>query len=114
MTMQQHFDFSKLEFNLGDRLRKALEIADLTAIDMATYLDISKFTISRYINGKVPVPLQTLRLWSLRTGVPLEWLQTGKTPTSDPDGGNTVGPVGLEPTTYGLRIRRVLHGVRAA
>ncbi len=27
------------------------------------------------------------------------------TPTSDPDGGNTVGPVGLEPTTYGLKVR---------
>lgn len=114
MTMQQSFDYSRLKFDLGDRLRKALDVSGVSAAEMSTYLGISKFTVSRYINGKGRVPLQTLRLWSIRTGVPLEWIQTGKTPTSDPDGGSSVGPVGLEPTTYGLMTKRVLHGVKAA
>ena len=42
----------------------------------------------------------TLAAWSLATGVPIEWLETGKTPTgTDPDGGESVGYQGLEPRT---------------
>ena len=55
---------------------------------MADYLGLTPYTVSRYINRKAEVPLQTLRLWALRTGVPFEWLETGKTPGgNDPDGG---------------------------
>ncbi|MGV0868469.1 helix-turn-helix domain-containing protein [Corynebacterium kalidii] len=70
-------------------MRKALEVSGVTALEMSEYLDISRFTVSRYINGKADAPLQAVRLWALRTGVPFEWLQTGKTPDPDhPDGGS--------------------------
>nr|DAS46746.1 MAG TPA: helix-turn-helix domain protein [Bacteriophage sp.] len=93
-------DVTLFAFELHDRLRKAMEVAHVSNVDMAEYLGVSKFTISRYINGAQTPALGILRLWSMRTGAPLEWLQTGKTPGGDdPDGGNVVGYQGLEPRT---------------
>lgn len=68
---------TKLSFGLPDRLAKALDVADITSIDMADYLGVSRTTISNYTHGRSPVKKQTLRLWALRTGVPLQWLETG-------------------------------------
>lgn len=100
MTAPSHVDPRLLHFNRPDRLRKALEVSGVSATDMAAYLDITRFTVSRYINGKTEAPLQTVRLWALRTGVPFEWLQTGETPGgNDPDGGSEVRHQGLEPRT---------------
>lgn len=74
------------EWDLADRLRKALRVSGLHVSDMAEYLGITRETVGRYINGHTEnVPLQTLRLWSLRTGVPLEWITTGEAPADDPD-----------------------------
>lgn len=66
------------EWTVGDRLRKALRTAGVSTSEMAEYLGITRETVSRYANADVHVPLQTLRLWALRTGVPLEWIQTGE------------------------------------
>lgn len=77
-----------LQFTQSDRLDKALRLSGVTGREMADYLGITPSTVSRYINGKADVPLQTVRLWALRTGVPFRWLQTGETPAGDdPDGG---------------------------
>lgn len=67
------------EWNVGDRLRKALRDVGISTAEMGEYLGITRETVSRYMNsdGRI-VPLQTLRLWALRTGVPLEWIQTGE------------------------------------
>lgn len=89
-----------LEFNQNDRADKALKLSGVTGKEMAEYLGVTPSTVSRYINGKAAMPLQVTRLWALRTGVPFEWLETGKTPTgTDPDGGESVGYQGLEPRT---------------
>lgn len=71
-------------FDLADRMRKALRNSGLTVTDMAEYLGISRETAGRYMNGHGKVPLQTVRLWALRTGVPFEWLETGKVPSDNP------------------------------
>lgn len=77
-----------LEFPLSDRMRRALKVAGLSNGDMADYLDVRREAVSTWLSGRVNPRKQTLRLWAMRTGVPLEWLETGQVPTSwpGPDG----------------------------
>lgn len=76
---------------LGDRMRIALRHAEIGAGDMAEYLGVGRNTVSTWINGKHQPSRPALRLWALRTGVPLEWLETG-----------VVRHQGLEPRTRWL------------
>lgn len=75
------------EWDLADRLRKSLRVANLGVQDMADYLDVSRNTVSAWINGRTPPSTQSLRLWALRTAVPYVWLLTGKYLPGDPRGG---------------------------
>lgn len=68
------------EFDLPDRMRKALRAAGMTVQEMADYLGVARNTASNWINGKNPPSKQTQRLWALRTGVSFDWLQTGENP----------------------------------
>lgn len=68
------------EWDQGDRMRKALKSAGMTTTAMAEYLGITRETAGRYMSGSARVPLQTLRLWSMTCGVPLEWLTHGTVP----------------------------------
>lgn len=61
-------------------MRKALHHSDVSVQAMADYLDVSRNTVSTWINDRIEPSTQTLRLWSLRTGVPLEWIRTGAEP----------------------------------
>lgn len=85
----------QLQFGLGDRLSKALHVANVTSNDMAAELDVSRTTISNYLNGRTKPKGLYMRIWALKTGVPLEWLETGifpeapeteKTPTPKGEG----------------------------
>lgn len=109
----------QLQFSLGDRLAKSLHVAGLTSQDMAEALEVSRNTVSNYINGNTQPRKLYLREWALKTGVPLEWLETGEFPgtpetekaaTRHASGGIGImhlvePPVGLEPTTCGLQGR---------
>jgi transcriptional regulator with XRE-family HTH domain len=65
------------EFTLGDRLRKAREVAGLDQSEFARVADISRTTVINYEHGKrQPRPVY-LRAWSIATGVDLRWLVTG-------------------------------------
>lgn len=89
-------------WTVGDRMRKALDVAGVSVADMADYLDVSRQTIGRWINNHGPVKVGTLRLWSLRTGVDLGWLETG---TATSEGGRSeVRHQGLEPRTRWLTV----------
>jgi transcriptional regulator with XRE-family HTH domain len=66
-----------IKWDQPDRMRKALRLADVSVQDMADYLDVDRSTISTWINGRISPSYATLRLWALRTGVPLEWLHHG-------------------------------------
>lgn len=61
-------------------MRKALRTSGVSAQQMADYLDVSRNTISNWINGRVTPSTQSVRLWAIRTGVPYEWLQNGVQP----------------------------------
>lgn len=76
------------EWTLGDRLRKSIEHAGVGVGEMAEYLEVDRNTVSNYIHDKVRVPGAVIRLWAIRTGVPLEWLRTGSSPFG-PNGGGT-------------------------
>ena len=65
------------EFQTYDRMRKAIEVADVPIVTMADELGVSRETISRWLNGRTKPSRATLRVWALRTGVPFEWLETG-------------------------------------
>ncbi|NKS29191.1 helix-turn-helix domain-containing protein [Rhodococcus hoagii] len=65
------------EFDLTDRMRKALRHSGQTASDMAAYLDVARETVARWLNGTRTPSTQTLRLWASRTGVDYEWLTGG-------------------------------------
>jgi transcriptional regulator with XRE-family HTH domain len=68
------------EWQVGDRMRKSLQRADMTSLDMADYLGVSQTSVSNWINCRHEPTKQTLLLWAMRTGVPYEWLATGCTP----------------------------------
>ena len=78
-------------WDLADRLRKALRHAGLGVAEMASYLDVTPRSVGNWINGRVMPSTQTLRLWSLRTGVPFDWLRGDDGPRAVR--GANVGPV---------------------
>lgn len=74
------------QWTRGDRMRKALHHADVSVHDMAEYLGVARNTASTWINDRIEPSTQTMRLWAIRTGVPLEWLLHGDTPSEVPQG----------------------------
>lgn len=73
------------EWTLGWRLQRALAHAGITTNDIATELEVSRATISRWINDHGAPPRAIyVKEWALRCGVPYEWIQHGA-PESDPD-----------------------------
>lgn len=90
------------QWDLADRLRKSLRVADVSVQDMADYLEVSRNTVGRWINGHNEPSGAVVRLWAMRTGVSYAWLRDGQSPRQDgPDGGSASGvrPLGLEPRT---------------
>lgn len=67
-------------WDLADRMRKALRESGVGVQEMADYLGVTRSTVSTWINGRIQPSVQTLRLWALATGVPLEWLSGGHDP----------------------------------
>ena len=72
------------EFTQGDRLRKARQLVGMTTREFATEIGVAQKTISDAENDRVTPRKITLIAYSMRTGVPLEWLETGKAPDQDP------------------------------
>lgn len=68
------------EWDLADRMRKALRQAHVSVADIAEYLGVTRGTVSTWINGRIAPSTQTLRLWALRCGVDYEWLRGDSPP----------------------------------
>ena len=88
MSIAHEGALSRLAFDKSDRLSKALKLGKVSSNEMAAHLDVSRTTISNYINGRTEPKRSQIRDWALRTGVPMEWLETGE-----------VGLGGFEPPT---------------
>jgi transcriptional regulator with XRE-family HTH domain len=67
------------EWDLPDRMRKALRTVGLGSQEMADYLGVNRATVTRWTSGSITPGTQTLRLWALRCGVSYDWL-TGAGP----------------------------------
>jgi transcriptional regulator with XRE-family HTH domain len=78
------------EWDLADRMRKAMRAADVGVQEMADYLGVSRNAVGTWINGRIEPRTQTVRLWALRTGVPYTWLSTGAV-GPEGDGGGAAG-----------------------
>ena len=77
-----------LEFDQLDRLAKSLRASGMKPGDMGRALGVHRNTIGNYLNGRTALDRRTLIAWAMVTGVTVEWLETGKTPTGpEPDGG---------------------------
>ena len=92
-------------FHKGDRMRKSMQAAGLSYSDMMEYLDVSRNTISAWINLRTSPSRQTMRLWALRTGVPLEWLETGAVTSDEGENREVVRHQGFEPRARWIRTR---------
>jgi len=62
------------EFEMRHRMELALEYASVTINEMARELGISRTTISNYLHGRTQPRRGDLIAWSLRCGVPFDWL----------------------------------------
>lgn len=75
----------ELEFDLIDRLNKALRISGKSTGALAAELEVHRNTISNYLHGRTRPDRRTLISWALATGVPLDWLEHGT--VHSPNGG---------------------------
>jgi transcriptional regulator with XRE-family HTH domain len=78
---EQPADANGPEWDLADRLRKALREADVSVQEMAEYLEVSRNTVSSWINGHHRPRPSDLKQWALRCGVPYTWLVGGGDPS---------------------------------
>lgn len=80
------------EWTPADRLRKARLHKRLTQAELADRIGVSENTIGNYETGQTTnLRRIVLKQWALATGVPVEWLQWGVTPTGGPDGPSGLG-----------------------
>lgn len=86
------------EFTTGDRLRKARQITGLTTRDFAEEIGVSQKTITDAEGDRRATRKIVMRAYAMRTGVSLEWLETGiapEAPGSGGGGGQTEGNAGV-------------------
>lgn len=88
-------------FSIGDRLRKARERVGMSQSAFAHELGISPRTVSSCEREEFGVKRSTVMAWSMRTGVPYEWLQTGAMPADqkgpEPTHGGDAGGLDTSP-----------------
>lgn len=114
MTTQGSFDYDDLEFDLQDRMRKALRVGGVSANDMAETLEIHRNTISNYLSGRTAPSVAVLRVWALRCGVPFSWLRDGELPKNGPDGDGTTSDLGGSPSGRKGNRTAAVHELRPA
>lgn len=85
MTEMPHHNIPEL--TLGWRLKMALESGGLKSADLEEMFEVSRNTVSRWLNDKAEPKRLFLREIAMRTGVDYQWLLTGKSPRH-PDGGD--------------------------
>ena len=77
------------KWDMYDRMAKALKDAGISIAQAAEYFDVHRNTVSGWLHERIKPDTRTLRLWSVMTNVPYEWLINGETPPNPegPDGG---------------------------
>jgi transcriptional regulator with XRE-family HTH domain len=63
------------QWTVGDRMAKSRKAAGIPTAVMCDYLGIHRNSLNAYESGRKVPPRAVLRLWAMRTEVPLEWLE---------------------------------------
>lgn len=96
------------EWTLGDRLRKAREVAGLEQGELAGRMGVARGTVHNYeSDATTKVKRPYLREWAHVTGVSLHWLETGEAGSDNGPGLKVVHRQGLEPRTRWLGVGSV-------
>lgn len=67
------------EFDLGDRIRKAIETSGLSVQEVADYMELNRNSPGRWIHGHNKPNALQLRAIAEVTGVDVAWLRWGRT-----------------------------------
>jgi transcriptional regulator with XRE-family HTH domain len=73
-TQQMSLPGLEPQWTLGDRLRKAREVAGLSQTEMAEAIGIARNSVGRYEAGAYEPSRPVMIAWAFRTGVALDWL----------------------------------------
>lgn len=75
-----------LEWTLGDRLRKSLEVAGITQEEMAAELGYDRRTIGNWVNGRHRPKRAAITAWAAACGPPITtaYLENGVMPRGGP------------------------------
>ncbi len=92
-TAAQHETFVP-EWDLADRLRKALRSSDVSVAQISQALDVSRQTVGNWMAGRARPTRATVVAWALATGVDLHWLETGQAPAEPASNGEIGTPPG--------------------
>lgn len=68
------------EWTMADRLRKARETTGMGVVEFSEKVGIGRGTVNNAERGHREPSRNTVRIWSLATGVSYEWLLNGTTP----------------------------------
>lgn len=65
------------EWEIGDRLRKAREIAGMQMGELAEIIDVHRQSVARWERGEARPRRHVVTAWADATGVDVYWLETG-------------------------------------
>lgn len=82
------------EWDLADRMRKALRAANIGVGEMAAELAMNRRGVTNYLSGRTVPRRPVLIAWAMKCGVPLGWLLTGEEFGPDTPRGQASSPPG--------------------
>lgn len=71
---QMHSGGDRLQFDLTDRLHKALRIGGHSATSLAVALEVHRNTVNNYLSGRTAIDRRTIIAWAFACGVPVQTL----------------------------------------
>ena len=84
MSIQSVVD-QRLNFDMADRMRRALRVSGISVKTMAEELQVSRNAVTNWINGHNTPRRRDLVGFALKTGFPVSWIENGT--LNGPDGG---------------------------
>ena len=96
------------EFDIGDRMRKAREHAELSQAQIAAEIGVGRTSIIGYETNRMKPSRPVVRAWSFRCGVPYEWICHADTEPCGPKNGvssqvsGTVNNMHCSPTSIAV------------
>lgn len=112
MTTTQSFHGTKIEFDAGDRMRAALRRSGISVGEMAERLEVSRNTVSAWVNGRNTPRMRDLRDFAEIVDVQIDWIITGEWLEPDLDTVSDYGFNGGIRNFHGMPIVRGLSRLR--